>query len=461
MPGRMKNGAMAAALAAAVLLGGCGSSRESAVPVQSVAMLCDLEDVMQQQMFTGIVSTGNEANIKKDSSKKVGKVYVKKGDLVQEGDKLFSYDAEQVQNSLEKARLELEEQQNTLSGKIEERDQLEADKAKAKSEDQLAYMLKIQEANTDIREATYNIGIKEKEIQKLEAGTQNLDVTAPFDGRIEKAGVADVSTTEVYGSNDDVDTDLGMDDYGYSEEGEEVFIKLVETDNYRIKGSINESNINLITVGMPMIIHSRVDDSVTWKGVVSNIDYKTPSSNKGSGDYYGEEESDEMTTSSKYPFYVSLEGLDGLMIGQHVYMTEDMGSENGGDEIRLSSSFLNDISASPWVWAEVDGALGKRQVELGEYSAEEDTYVITSGLVPEDYIAVPSDRYKEGMPVVENDLTAFEADESMSFDLDDEGGDTFSYEEDYEDFEDFGDLDDMDIEDLEALYREAGEEVVG
>ena len=141
------------------------------------------------------------------------------------------------------------------------------------------------ETANEIRETEYNIGLKAKEILKLEEGTKNLDVTAPFDGRIEKAGTADLNTTEMF-AGDDMEEDLGDFDLGDDGSGE-VFIKLVETDNYRVKGTINETNINVISVGMEMVIHSRVDDTVTWKGTVSEIDTKAPASGNQNNMYSG------------------------------------------------------------------------------------------------------------------------------------------------------------------------------
>ena len=501
---RRHHSALLACALFAALCSGCGASSDNAVPVQSVGMLCGLTETMQQQIFAGIVSTGNEANIKKDSNKKVGKVYVKKGDTVKAGDVLFTYDAEQAQNALEKSKLELEEQQNGLQSKMEEKYQLEQDKQKANADSQLEYTLKIQEMDTDIRETQYNIALKEKEIQSLEDATKDLDVKAPFDGIIEKAGQADTSTYDLAFGDDEgegeEEDDFAYDDFDVDDEDSssgDSFIKLVEADNYRIKGTINESNIDVIQVGMDMVIHSRVDENATWKGFVDSIDYKNPSKKSSSG-YSDEGEDSEMTSSSNYPFYVKIDGLEGLMIGQHVYMTEDLGDANEGDLIRLSSNFINDPDAEAWVWAEKDGVLEKRAVVLGGYTEDDDTYIVESGLTADDYIAVPSDTYKEGMPVTENDLIAFEngsdgsADEGTESGYDGEDGDFDGEDFDDEDFGDEGfddgDFDDADIEffdddadigdedfddeefddgfddeemTIEERYQAAGEEIVG
>lgn len=465
-----------AAVLTACLVTGCGAESESVAAVQSVAMLAGLADAMEAQTFAGIVSTGSEANVKKDGNKKVAKVYVKKGDIVKTGDKLFTYDAEQAQNSLEKAELELEEQKNALTSKEEEKRQLESDKQRARQEDQLDYTLKIQETDTEIRETQYNISLKEKEIVKLQEATKNLDVLAPIDGRVEKAGQADANLTD-YSSGLEEDD---IEDFDVDEEDSsgDAFIKLVEIDNYRIKGTIDETNISQITAGMQMVIHSRVDDSQVWYGVVSNVDYKSPGSAQGSSNYYGEEDDGGMTTTSKYPFYVSIDGLEGLMVGQHVYMTENLG-DPVTDEIRLSASFISDADSAPWVFAEKNGVLEKRPVTLGEHAEEDDTYVITSGLDLNDFIAVPSSSYREGMAVTENNLDAFETsgnETSGDFYAEDGGaasdGETLSEDEEWVEDEEWSDdtwseedwdpdLGDEDIADIEARYRAAGEEIVG
>ena len=61
---------------------GCGKTSSDAVPVQSVSAVNGMFGTTRQQLFVGIVSTGNEANIKKDASRRVAKVNVKKGDIL-------------------------------------------------------------------------------------------------------------------------------------------------------------------------------------------------------------------------------------------------------------------------------------------------------------------------------------------------------------------------------------------
>ena len=61
---------------------------------------------------------------------------------------------------------------------------------------------------------------------------------------------------------------------------------------------------------------------------------------------------DGMTQSSNYPFYVQLDGTNGLMLGQHVYVEPDVGQQEVKTGIWLSDSFINDVDSNPYVWAD-------------------------------------------------------------------------------------------------------------
>ena len=378
-------------LAAALLLAalaGCGGKVEGEASVQSVSMICGLGSTGLVDRFAGVVSARSETEIKRDENKVIGEIQVEEGQDVQAGQVLFTYDSEAAELDLEKARLELEQLKNTVASKETEKAQLEKDKAKAPASEQLSYSLEIQEADTAIREGNYNAALKEKEIQKLEEAMNNLEVASPVDGRIQT-----------------LNADGGYDNYG----NPLPFMTVMETGVYRVKGLVNEANVGSVMEGMAVIVRSRVDNSVTWTGTISMIDWENPQTGNNNN-YYGE--TDEMTSSSKYPFYVELDDAAGLLLGQHVYIEPDYGqdAEQDADTIRMPSWYLNDVDGSPWVWAQNDkGLLEKRSVTLGEYDEMMDTYVIESGLTADDYIAFPDDTLEAGMTCVPYDESAFEA----------------------------------------------------
>lgn len=108
-----------------------------------------------------------------------------------------------------------------------------------------------------------------------------------------------------------------------------------------------------------------------------------------------------MTQSSNYPFYVQLDGTNGLMLGQHVYVEPDIGQQEVKTGIWLSDSFINDVDSDPYVWADDgNGKLEKRSVTLGTHDENMMEYQITDGLKEEDAITFPEDGLEEGMKTV-------------------------------------------------------------
>ena len=97
----------------------------------------------------------------------------------------------------------------------------------------------------------------------------------------------------------------------------------------------------------------------------------------------------EMTTSSKYPFYVELDDTNGLILGQHVYLQLE-NQQEAAEGLSVSSAFVAyDEDGSTYVWADKNGKLEKRAVEIGEYNMMNDTYQILEGLTEDDFIAFP------------------------------------------------------------------------
>ena len=356
---------------------GCGKQEKATVSVQSVGLLCGIGSVGLQDSYAGVVSAGESIRVERDEEMKVKELLVSVGDLVEEGQILFSYDTETINLSLEKMRLELEQMKASSELKTAQLAELEKQRERAKQEDQLDYTLQIQELQIDLTEAALEIKGKEKEIQQTEAYLEHDQVLAPGSGRIQA-----------------INENGGTDEMG----NPLPFISIAQVMTYRVKGIINEQNAASLMIGMPITIRSRVDPEQTWSGAVEMIDWENPVS---SGNYWGMPEED-MSQSSKYPFYVALESDEGLMLGQHVYIEPRIESETEQTEIPLPAWCLNDADTdAPWVWAvDAQEHLEKRPVRLGEYDPATDTYPVLEGLTLTDYIAPPGEDCAEGAEVV-------------------------------------------------------------
>ena len=363
---------------AAMLLGlcGCGESG-AAVYVQSVAELSGMGGIAPGDRFAGIVVSENVAEIDRDSDKTIKDLLVKAGDDVTEGQILFSYDTDQLQLTLDKQRLEKEQLEATIENYEDQIKDLKKQRKKVSGSAQLQYTIQIQSLEVDMKEAELNLKAKEMEVAKSEDVLKNADVKSPVNGRVQEIN------------------ENGTDNYGRPM----AYITIQQSGSYRIKGILGELQRGGIMEGTRIKITSRTDAGQFWNGTVTLVDYENPSQENNNNMYYGMA-TDEMTTSSKYPFYVELDSTDGLILGQHVYM--EMAVE--GDEpagIPLSMAFIcyND-DGTAYVWAENNrGKLEKRTITLGAPNDMMGTVSVIEGLEVTDYIAFPDGELcQEGAP---------------------------------------------------------------
>ena len=379
---------LAMAVCMVMTFAACGS-KEGAVYVQSVAALANLGGIAPGDRFAGIVVSENVAEIQKDGERTIAELLVKEGDDVKEGEALFSYDTEELQLTLDKQRLELEQLKATIENYKEQIKDLERDRDRVGTADKLQYTIEIQSTQVDLKEAELNVKTKEAEVTKSENILANATVVSPVTGRVQAI------------------SENGTDNYG----NPLPYITIQQSGSYRIKGTLGELQRGGIMEGSRMTILSRTDASVTWSGTATLVDYENPSQGNDYDMYYGNS-SNEMTSSSKYPFYVELDSTEGLILGQHVYM--ELETEEGVTSgPSISSAFVCfEEDGSAYVWAEKRGKLEKRTVTVGEYNFMNDTYEIIGGLTEEDFIAFPDyELCVEGAPtthenVVEEDAAA-------------------------------------------------------
>jgi len=351
------------ALALVLTMAACGET-ENAVFVQSVAELMDVGGIAPGDKFPGIGVAENITEIQNDGQRVVDELLVREGDDVTAGQELFSYDTQQLQLALDKQRLELEQMEASIANYEDQIKELERDRNN--SSNKLEYTIQIQTLQVDLKEAQINIKAKQDAVAQSEALLANSVVYSPVDGRIQSI------------------SENGMDNYG----NPLAYITIQQTGSYRIKGTIGELQRGAILEGTRMEVLSRTDGSC-WAGTVTLIDYESPSQGNSNDMYYGMAV-DEMSASSKYPFYVELDGTEGLILGQHVYLQLENQEEAVPAGPAISSAFIAyEEDGTTYVWADKGGKLEKRSVTLGEYNMMNDTFEILSGLAEEDFIAFP------------------------------------------------------------------------
>ena len=356
--------ALACAGCLCLSLAACGGGTK--VYVQSVEALRNMGAIAPGDRFGGVVVSENVAEVQKDSDKAVKELLVKEGEDVKEGQELFSYDTDELQLALDKKKLELDQLKATITNYKSQITSLKNERAGLTGTAKLQYTIEIQSTEIDLKEAELNLGTKEAEVKRAEDLLANSTVVSPVEGRIQTI------------------SENGTDNYG----NPLPYITIQQKGSYRVKGVLNELQRGGLTEGVRMTIFSRTNHQEVWSGTINLVDYENPYQGSDYDRYYGTS-SDEMSSSSKYPFYVELDDTEGLILGQHVYMELETG-EGDEDTLAISGAFVcYNEDGSAYVWAEKGGKLEKRAVTLGEYDYMQDKQEILEGLTEADYIAFP------------------------------------------------------------------------
>ena len=381
----MKKRLFAGAVSLALLLGsltGCGN-KLPAVYVQSVAQIMGYGTMGGSNACAGVVVAQNEVKVERDESRKVAELRVEVGQIVSEGDTLFVYDTDEIQLTIDRAKLEIEQLKNNVKDFTEQITQLEKEKKSAPESEKLSYTVRIQSLEADKKETEYNITVKERELADLQENSGSGAVTAPISGKIKA-----------------INENGGYDDMT----GQPLpYITMIESGAYRVKGTVNELNLSEFFVGQTVTVRSRADETMTWTGMITQVD-TTPESNNNDGMYYyGSGASDEMTSTSSYPFYVDLDTVDGLLLGQHVFIEAGGGLTETLEGVSLYADYvLGSEEEGYYVWAaNADNEIEKRTVTVRSFDEMLYCYVIAEGLTAEDRIAFPDDSIREGAPVTD------------------------------------------------------------
>lgn len=338
-----------------------------------------------ENRYSGVVESSETVDINQDGNKSITDMYVKAGQKVSKGDKLFSYDTTEAANSIAQKKLDIEAQNNEIQAQNNTIADYKAELNKGG--DKVEIQARINDASYAIRQAQNTIKATQTEIEQLNKQIENSTVLSAIDGIIKE-----------------VNKDGGTDESG----NQKPLVSITQTTDFRVKGSISE--MGTISEGTSVIVRSRVNEDQIYKGTVTKVE-TDPQSNSNNN-FNG---ADSSESASKYPFYVSLDNNKGLMLGQHVYIEADNGQSTKKKGIWLDASFIvSDDNGNSYVWVSERGKLKKRKVELGKTDEETFATKIKSGLNEDDYIAWADDSYSEGMKTTTEYQTETDGDANAS-----------------------------------------------
>ena len=371
------------ALGTALILGLTGCGGQTQINVAQAGMLASAATGTDK--FAGMVVSENVVEIERDTEKQIQELYVAAGDTVRVNEKLFEYDTDTLSLTIDKQQLELDKLTQQIKDlttqKTNVEKQIKTEKAK-KKKDQNADLLvsldiQLRSVNADLTTANYEKKTKQAEMNYNKDMLKNAVVRSPIKGTVRSVN-----------------------------ESGTPYITIQQAGAFQVKGMLSELSLGSgIMEGVAVTILSRTDPTASWTGTVSLVDYNSGASDEQDNMYGG---GDAMTTSTSYPFYITLDSTDGLLLGQHVYI-QISAAAVGDDLLRIPEHYVMDVLMDEETWTTTGtvwgvnpetGKLTKVTVTLGEFDPTYGTYVILEGITAESYLADPTDPgVKEGATV--------------------------------------------------------------
>ena len=394
--------------------------------------------------YTGTVDAEKSWKITLQSDLSVEKRYVNVGDQVKKGDKLFKYNTQELKLSKEKKELEQETLQNEITQLTKDIKSYQSDLKSASASEKIQLQTQILTAQTTIKKDQYTIKSNKESIKSLEKNIKDATVKSKMNGLVKKVNASLETSSSDDSSDDGSDSGDGSSD-------DSSYMTILAVGNYRIKGTVSETNAWSLNEGDPVIVRSRVDNSQTWKGTISSIKTDTTAddtsdSSSDNSDGYTDDGSSTGETASKYNFYVKLDNDKDLMMGQHVLIEQDNGQDEQKEGMWLPSAYIKKNNNKYYVWLDSHNKLKLHEIQVGEYDENLDEYEVKSGLKTSDYIACDDSTLKEGMKVTKvspEDNTSGYGDEQENDDAESFGSDasedTSDVGEDYSDYSDSAD----------------------
>ena len=378
---KMRKTVIALGAAALLALTGCGAKTQ--VNVEQASMLTTA--VTNSDKFAGMVVSENVVEIERDTEKQIQELYVAAGDTVRVNEKLFEYDTDTLSLTIDKQQLELDKLTQQIKDlttqKTNVEKQIKTEKAK-KKKDQNADLLvsldiQLRSVNADLTTANYEKKTKQAEMNYNKDMLKNAVVRSPIKGTVRSVN-----------------------------ENGTPYITIQQAGAFQVKGMLNELSLGSgIMEGVSVTILSRTDPTASWTGTVSLVDYNNAGSEEQDNMFGG---GDAMSTSTSYPFYITLDSTNGLLLGQHVYI-QIYAAAVGDDLLRIPEHYVMDVLMDEETWLTTGTVWGvdpesnklvKVPVTLGEYDPTYGTYVILEGITAESYLANPTDPgVKEGAEV--------------------------------------------------------------
>lgn len=351
--------------------------------------------------YSGSVYESAQQNFFASADKKVEEVYVKEGDKVKKGDKLFRYDTTLLELDVEEKQLTVTICENALSTEQQRLEQYnsivpyvepateapeevtepevaetvdasetpevveepedaaqEAEEIEEEPEEQHYTAQekadKITEQELVVRKAQTALSSANQDLTEAQEALENATVVSQFDGTV--TAVQDPSAYDATAA----------------------FCTVIGESGVTVKGYISELDRSSLHKGDKLYVSSYMTGSYTEAEVLTVNDYPADSRS-----YYG----GGNPNASYYEFTAFMDDAESFSIGEDVELMK-VETDTDSSLIVLDKIYVRTDEGGSYVLKDVDGVLQRQDVAIQKGSSS-DSVIITGGLSNDDLIAFP------------------------------------------------------------------------
>lgn len=333
------------------------------------------------KLVSGQVKPGNIESFYADATKgKVKDIAVKEGQEVNKGDKLFSYDNEEINLQVKQAEIEQKMTSMRYDQGKKKIDSLKQDIKKAKDSGATKEMIDPLESQLNELEMQQKTADLEKEkvnlhIEELKKKQGELTVYSNFSGVVQKFDKdASQGSTPVMGGQG------------------KAFLQIASKDPFQIQGTLTELQKSQIQKDQAITVTAKAAPKKKWTGKVTEVSEYPTSAEANIQAPAGGEAGQNM---SYYTYKASLDSQDGLSPGYHVSIQVNLENRK---MVAVPHKSIVEEKGESFVYVEDKGKLRKQIVKKG--SSDGDWVEVLEGVtVGQKVVENPSDKVFDGMEV--------------------------------------------------------------
>lgn len=340
--------------------------------------------ISNTKLISGQVVPGKVETIYLDPSKgKIKEIYVKEGQEVEKGQKLFTYESADINLQLKQASID---KKITMLNYNQVNDKIKAlEKEKKAASDNASLESQLEELENQKKSIELEMEKNQLQEEELQSKLNQLTIHSPINGYVKNL-------------HQDLEESTGITDEGTSSETMGLqgtpIMNIVSKEPFQIQGTLTELQKAQIQANQPIKVTANAVPNKSWNGKIVEVSEFPAATNSGTGQLSGEA-GQSTSNLSYYTFKAKLHSQEGLSPGYHVAIQVVLSSKK---VLTVPQNSVQEKDGTTYVYVVSKGKVQKRNITTG-ISTGEWTEVVDGLKEGEKVVKNPSHTMDSGMEV--------------------------------------------------------------